>query len=155
MRTWKRKFLITSFLVKCHNVPSSVSSTCALWFPADMNMVNGCSPDCTNVPHVKKPLHVRFLCAGKWSVTRTELETDFPPSLNNPNAGVHHGWQQRGRIREICYNAAKPPWRILGTQPPAPLLWVQSVGSFKEHSSPLTLHPSIVACTYNVYCARF
>lgn len=137
--------LISSFWLKCHNVPSSVSCTCAFRFPADRNMVNGCSPNCTNVPLAKKPLHVRFLCVGKWSVTRTGLKTDFPPppSSQEPQCCGTSGWQQRGRIRERCRNAVKPPWRILGTSPPLPLLWAQSVGSFKEHY----LRPSLLPYT--------
>jgi len=130
------KNLIPSFWLKCHNVPSSVSCTCAFRFPADRNMVNGCSPNCTNVPLAKKPLHVRFLCVGKWSVTRTGLKTDFSPSSQQPQCCGTSGWQQRGRIRERCRNTVKPPWRILGTSPPLPLLWAQSMGSFKEQYLP-------------------
>ena len=147
-----KKKLLPSFWLKCHNVPSSVSCTCAFGFPADRNMVNGCSPNCTSVPLAKKPLHVRFLCVGKWSVTRTGLKTDFSPSSQQPQCCGTSGWQQRGRIRERCRNTVKPPWRILGTSPPLPLLWAQSVGSFKEqYLPPLTLYPSIVGCTYNMY----
>lgn len=117
-KVWQnKKKLIPSFWLKCHNVPSSVSCTCASGFPADRNMVNGCSPNCTNVPLAKKPLHVRFLCVGKWSVTRTGLKTDFSPSSQQPQCCGTSGWQQRGRIRERCRNTVKPPWRILGTSP--------------------------------------
>lgn len=57
-------------------------------------------------------------------------------SSQQPQCCGTSGWQQWGRIRERCRNAVKPPWRILGTSPPVPLLWAQSVGSFKEHYLP-------------------
>lgn len=90
----------------------------------------------------------------KWSVTGTWLETDFPPSL--PKQPQYRGTSKmtaaRTNLRDMPQRS-KTTVKDFRYLTPVPLLWVQSVGSCKEHSSPLT--PTPLYCSVHLQCVLY